>query len=275
MNDAATQELLRDIAAGFAALPEVRAVVLAGSQGSQFADERSDLDLYVYADSEPAEVWRFELAQRLGEQISIGNRFWETGDEWVAKQTGTVVDIMYRSPAWLREQLDRVLIRHQAAVGYSTCFVHNVLHSQALYDPDGWYAVQQARAAQPYPEGLRRAVVAKNHPVLRGMLSSYRHQIMLALARDDHVSVNHRVTALLASYFDILFALNRLPHPGEKRLLAHALERCPKRPQDIRLQVDALLQAAAPAAHGDLPRCVDRLLDDLDELLQTEGLIAG
>lgn len=275
MNGNLTHKLPEKIAAEFAALPEVSAVVLAGSKGGKFSDERSDIDLYVYAETEPPETWRAQLAARYGEQISIGNRFWETGDEWVARQSGTVVDIMYRSPGWIREQLDRVLVRHQASVGYSTCFVHNVLHSQALYDLNGWYAAQQARAAQPYPEGLRRAIVAKNHPVLRGTLSSYRHQIMLALARNDHVSINHRITALLASYFDILFAVNGLPHPGEKRLLVHVLERCPKRPQEIRRQVDELLQAAAPAGHADLPGCIDRLLDGLDGLLRTEGLIAG
>jgi hypothetical protein len=29
------------------------------------------------------------------------------------------------------------------------------------------------------------------------------------------VSLNHRTAALLASYFDVLFALNRVHHPGD------------------------------------------------------------
>lgn len=273
MEEKLTQKLLGEITAEFAGLPEVRAVVLAGSKGGTMSDARSDIDLYIYAETEPPEAWRAELAGKYGEQISIGNRFWETGDEWIAVRTGTVVDIMYRTPAWISEQLDRVLLRHQASVGYSTCFVHNVLHSRAIYDPDGWYAVLQNMAARPYPEELRRAVVAKNHPILRGLLSSYRHQIELALARNDLVSINHRIAALLASYFDILFAVNRLPHPGEKRLVAHVQERCTKRPRDFQGDVEALLQSVAPSARTDMIARIDRLLDSLDELLQTEGLI--
>jgi hypothetical protein len=273
MSKTGTASLLEEITAEFAALPEVRAVILAGSRGGRFPDKDSDLDLYVYAPTEPAMSWRAELARKFGDRAHIGNTFWEPGDEWIASRTGNVVDLMYRSPAWMEEQFDRVLLRQQASVGYSTCFIYNVLHSQPLFDRDGWFASLAARARQPYPEALRAAIVAKNHPILRGTLSSYAVQINLALGRDDLVSVNHRIAALLASYFDILFAVNRTFHPGEKRLVAHALASCSKRPPDLQKNVTAVLSAIPVAAQHDLIPRLNALLDGLDELLIEERLL--
>lgn len=272
MLEAGTQSLMTAIAGEFAKLPEVAAVVFAGSRGGGLSDEGSDIDLYVYADPEPAQAWRTGLVQKLGNRASVGNAFWEPGDEWVATRTGNIVDIMYRTPAWIEQQLDRVLLRHQASVGYSTCFVYNVLHSGILHDRDGWFAALQAKARQPYPEALRRAVIAKNHPILRGTLSSYVHQIEMALQRNDRVSVNHRTTALLASYFDILFAVNRTYHPGEKRLVAHVLKECRQRPPDFEAQVNRLLSAIASSG---VLASVNELLDGLDALLLEEELIRG
>lgn len=261
------------VAAEFSALPEVTAVVLSGSKGGEFSDDLSDIDLYVYAEIEPSKAWRADLGRKFGERVSIGNNFWEPGDEWVALHAGIVVDIMYRSTAWIEEQLDHVLLRHQASVGYSTCFVHNVLYSKPLYDRNGWFASLRLKAEQPYPEQLRRAIIAKNHPILRSTLSSYVHQIAVALDREDHLSVNHRITALLASYFDILFAINRLYHPGEKRLVAYVLAKCPKRPPDLQKQVNELLRAIAPTGQSAALERVNDLLDGLDTLLIAERLI--
>ena len=267
------QALMEDIAGEFAKLPEVTAVVLSGSQGSELSDAGSDLDLYVYSEHEPSKAWRADLAQKFGGRASIGNDFWEPGDEWIALRTGNIVDIMYRSPAWIEQQFDRVLLRHQASVGYSTCFVYNVLHSKTLFDRGKWFASLRAKAEQPYPEPLRRAIIAKNHPILRSTLSSYAHQIAMALQRNDSLSVNHRITALLASYFDILFAINRLFHPGEKRLLAYVLACCPKHPPDFEAQVHELLSVIAPSGQPEVPGRVNDLLDGLDALLIDERLI--
>jgi len=273
MIESGAQALIKEISGEFAKLPEVTAVVLSGSQGSELSDDASDLDLYVYAEHEPSKAWRADVARKFGKCASIGNDFWEPGDEWVAWRTGNVVDIMYRSPAWIEQQLDRVLLRHEASVGYSTCFVYNVLHSKTLYDRDRWFATLRAKAEQAYPEPLRRAIVAKNHPILRSTLSSYTHQIEMALQRNDSLSVNHRITALLASYFDILFAINRLFHPGEKRLVAYVLAKCPKRPPQFETQVRELLSAIAPAGQSDVPGIVNDLLDGLDALLIEEQLM--
>jgi hypothetical protein len=166
------------------------------------------------------------------------------------------------------------LVRHEASVGYSTCFWHNVLHSVRLYDRDGWYHELQAAARRPYPEPLKHAILAKNHPILRQSLSSYLSQIERAVDRGDGVSVQHRVTAVLASYFDILFAVNELPHPGEKRLLPFALTRCAKRPRCMEDRVRSLLGVPAMPTTPAVISAVSGLLDDLDALLEAEQMLA-
>src|SRR5689334_5569429 len=137
---------------------------------------------------------------------------------------------MFRDLSWITDQLARVLDRHEASIGYSTAFWFNVKTSRSLFDRNGLFRQLQEKAAQPYPEPLRRNIVAKNHPILRATQSSYAYQIERALHRNDAVSANHRVAALLASFFDILFALNRQPHPGEKRLIRWAETICPLAP---------------------------------------------
>lgn len=259
------------LAAGFAALPEVEAVALGGSRAGGQAGPDSDVDLYVYAAAEPALAARRAIAAP-GRRLELDNRFFETGDEWVDAATGLGVDVMYRHPAWIEEQLDGLLVRHQARVGYTTAFWHNVRCSAALFDRSGWYGRLQAGAAVPYPEPLRRAVVARNQPLLRRNLSSYLEQMRRAAARGDAVSVQHRAAAFLASWFDLLFALNRQTHPGEKRLVALAEAACPLRPPRMAEQVRALVEAVPG------PEAVERadaLGEALDALLLAEGLIDG
>ena len=249
-----------------ASLPQVEAVALAGSRTSAFPDQDSDVDLYVYVTEDVPVDLRAGIAAG-SPRAEIGNATWEPGDEWIDGATGTRVDVMYRHVRWIEEQLDRVLVRHEASVGYSTCFWYNVLHSQSMFDRSGWFAGLQRRTAVPYPTELRRAIIAKNHPLLRHNQSSYMHQIELAVKRSDPVSVNHRVGALLASYFDVLFAVNEQPHPGEKRLLQHAA-RCAKSPRNLERQVNAVLESD----NAEVGARISVMIDSLDEMLRQEKL---
>ena len=264
--------LTASVAAAFADVPAVVAVALAGSEGAGAADERSDLDIYVYAEAPIALADRNAIAAHFATRREVGNHFWEPGDEWIDRQSGRHVDVMYRTPGWIEEQLERVLVRHEASVGYTTCFWHNVRHSTPLFDRSGWYRALQASAARPYPQPLRRAIVARNHPILRQTLSSYLAQIERAVRRDDSVSIQHRITALLASYFDILFAVNELPHPGEKGLLQIAATRCAKTPREMEAHINTLLEMAARPATLAVVKQINALLDSLDALLVDERL---
>lgn len=269
--------LAQSIGEQFGSLPQVLAIALAGSRTTLVADESSDFDFYVYVEGEiPVDI-REGIARQLGDRkIEINNQFWEPGDEWIDINTGCGADIMYRSPEWIEAEIDRILVKHQASVGYSTCFWWNVLTSVSLYDRDGWFQQLQANADRPYPEKLRQAIIAKNYPILRRNISSFRHQLESAVSRCDSVSIVHRTAAFLGSYFDIVFAVNSIPHPGEKRLVERATSLCAKLPERLESQICSLTHSIAlPAGDRQILECLDGLVDSLDRLLIETNLIAA
>lgn len=71
--------------------------------------------------------------------------------------------------------------------------------------------------------------------------ASYYEQIEKAINRNDIVSINHRISAFMASYFDIIFAVNELLHPGEKRLVKYAKDNCQILPNNFEENINKLL----------------------------------
>ena len=92
--------------------------------------------------------------------------------------------------------------------------------------------------------------------------ASYYEQIEKALKRTDIVSVNHRISAFLASYFDIIFAINKLLHPGEKRLIKFAEENCKILPKDFGLNIEKLLNQP----NLNTLKIVDDMVENLREI---------
>ena len=81
---------------------------------------------------------------------------------------------------------------------------------------------------------------------MRGLIYLYQrtiaNRIKKALKRGDLVSVSHRTAAFLEAYFDFLFALNGVPHPGEKRLVQLCRERCKLLPRRFEENLERLFQ---------------------------------
>lgn len=269
--------LARQIAGLFTPLAEVEAVALGGSRGGGgvAADPSSDIDLYVYTRGDIPLAVREGIVEASGgaSRADMDMRFWGPGDEWLNARAGIHVDAIYFDAAWMEEQIDRVLVRHEARLGYTTCFWHTVRGSIVLEDPRGWFAGLQERCRIDYPDELRRNIVALNHPVLRGVLPAYATQLAKAVRRRDLVSINHRLAGMLASYFDIVFAVNRVPHPGEKRLIEAAAGSCSLLPAGMAADLTEILETATMDLAG-LPDRVARLLDGLDGLLREEGFEA-
>ena len=262
------QHKANELAQQFAAFPQVATVALGGSQSSGSADFGSDIDLYVYTEEEIPPEEQAALIERSGgaTRSDLNMPYWGGLNMWADAVTGITVDCMYFRTGWIEEQVARVMDEHRPSLGYSTSFCRTVKQSIILYDPRGWFEALQARSKQDYPEALRRNIIAHNHPVLRTLMSSYLCQIENAVRRGDFVSMNHRVAALLASYFDILFALNRVFHPGEKRLLSFAHKECSILPMAMEDDVTAVLMATG-SAKVEVIQHVNRMLDRMDELL--------
>ncbi|HEY52742.1 MAG TPA: DUF4037 domain-containing protein [Caldilineae bacterium] len=259
------------IAEEFKNISGVETIALGGSQASGAIDHQSDVDLYIYSKEIIPLSKRQAVIEKLGaSRVDLNLTFWDTGDEWFDLETGIEVDVMYWSPVWIEEQIERVLTKHQASMGYTTCFWRTVKNSKILFDCDGWFEALQKKSNRPYPEQLKRAIVAKNHPILRVVIPSYYAQIKKALGRRDLVSVNHRVAAMFASYFDVLFALNEVLNPGEKKIIKFVQAECSKIPIDLERQIDDILQSAAIGDKIIMER-IDKLIDGLDEILVDEG----
>lgn len=223
----------------FSALAEVEAVALGGSRSGTRFDAKSDYDVYLYCTGPVAESCRREILEKYCCHIELGNCFWELEDNCTMKN-GVDIDILYRNLEDFAADVASVAERFQARNGYTTCMWHNLQTCRILYDRNNGLQALKDRFQIPYPEPLRENIISRNRALLHGFLPSYDGQIWKAASRMDLVSINHRVSAFLESYFDILFALNRQTHPGEKRLMALCRESCPVLPENFEENISAL-----------------------------------
>lgn len=235
----------------FAKLPEIEAIALGGSRAGTNYDEKSDYDLYIYCTRIPEESVRKQILEKYCRYMEIGNSFWELEDDCTLKND-IDIDILYRNIEDFSQMIYSVVNEHIAYNGYTTCMWHNLLNGK-LKDLQDTYRI-------PYPDELRRNIIHKNLRLLTENLPSYDMQIKKAVARNDMVSINHRTTAFLESYFDIIFALNRLTHPGEKRIVQYLKEKAEILPDDFEENLKKLFQ--------ELYVDSDKALQTLKEMIQ-------
>lgn len=173
--------------------------------------------------------------------MEIGNSFWELEDDCTLKD-GIDIDILYRNIEEFTKTIHSVVDEHIAYNGYTTCMWHNLLNCRILYDKNGKLENLQNKYRIPYPNELRNNIINKNFRLLTRNLPSYDTQIKKAITRNDMVSINHRTSAFLESYFDIIFALNKLTHPGEKRIVQYLKEKATILPDNFENNLNELFQ---------------------------------
>jgi len=213
-------------------LDNVEAIALGGSRAGELYDNKSDYDVYVYVTAPIDEKLRREILSEHCGYMEIGNHYWEYEDNCVLN-SGIDIDILYRNLDDFCRGIEAVVVQCQPSNAYTTCMWHNLLQCKILYDRDGRMGAAREKYDIPYPQELKQAILRRQLKLMDAAMPAYRVQIEKAVRRGDLVSINHRVTEFLASYFDLLFALNEKTHPGEKRLMELCRKNCAVLPENF------------------------------------------
>ena len=262
-----------DLVYEFSKLEEVNGILLAGSHATKTNDKDSDYDIYIYTYKEIALKKRKEITDKFFRYMELDNTFWEKEDDGVLSESNIEVEIIYRDLDWIDNSLKRTLLEFKADTGYTTCFWSNLINSIILYDKNDELNKLQQKYRISYPKELKENIIKKNYPLLKKQMPAYYNQIEKALKRNDFISVNHRIAAFLASYFDIIFAINEMSHPGEKKLLKIIRDNNLKIPKEMYENIESILKLTATSSL-DILLEIDDLVNNLDGLLVSEGIKA-
>lgn len=244
---------------------EVEAIALGGSRAGDNFDEKSDYDVYLYCVRDIPEKAREDVLRKYCSRIEIGNRFWEYEDNCTLND-GIDIDILYRNLDDFARGISEVVDKYQAQNGYTTCMWHNLYTCKIIYDREKRLTSLQEKYTRSYPQELKKNIIERNMKLLRYAMPAYEIQIAKAVKRNDIVSINHRVTEFMASYFDIIFAQNELTHPGEKRLVELCEKNCSILPQNFRENIDKMyrnLYQYPERVQGD----IDNIINELEKVL--------
>ena len=239
-------------------LEQVEAISLGGSRSGENYDEKSDYDVYVYVTEPLSEQVRKGILEKYCGYMEIGNHYWEYEDNCVLNN-GIDIDILYRSLDDFCKEVSDVAEKHIPHNGYTTCMWHNLLTCKIIYDKNSRLQKAKERFCIPYPDELKKNIIERNINLLYAAMPAYSSQILKASARNDRVSIVHRTAAFLESYFDIIFAVNKKTHPGEKRLMELCRKNCRILPNRFEENLNQLFD--------DMLNHTDKLEYDINEIV--------
>ena len=222
--------------------PEVKAIALGGSGVNNTSDNLSDIDVYIFVEKDIAVKNREKLVKQYSSKYEVGGEYFGSGDEFFVDKLNIQLDVMYWNVNWFESIVENTWFKYYPSNGYTTAFLFTLNNFQIIYDKDNWLKTIQDSIQTKYPNELKQNIIKRNMMLLKDKpFASYYEQIEKAINRNDIVSINHRISAFMASYFDIIFAVNELLHPGEKRLVKYAKDNCQILPDNFEENINKLL----------------------------------
>ncbi len=252
----------------YSRLDGVKAIGIGGSRAAKSSDPTSDYDIYLFTEKEPDVKDRLAIVKAVSSKYEVGSDYFGPGDEYFVDEENVEFDVMFFDATWFEGIVRSVWLDGRASNGYTTAFLFTLSNLDIKYDPQGWLKGLKEIISTPYPGKLRENIIHRNMMLMKDKpFSSYIEQIKKAVERNDLNSLNHRSAAFFESYFDALFAANRLLHPGEKRLIAFALANCSILPQDFEKDITSALKCRDDA----IVPLLSEMTEKLRSCIRTQG----
>lgn len=227
----------------FINIKEVEAIAIGGSTSAKTSDKKSDIDVYIFSAVDIPIEKRADIIKPISSKYEIGGEYFGAGDEFWVDEANVQLDIMYWNTSWFENIFDSVWIKHYPSNGYTTCFLYTLKNFNIIYDKNNWLKNLQEKLNVEYPTELQNNIIKRNLMLMKDKpFASYYEQIEKAINRKDINSINHRISAFVASYFDVIFAINKQLHPGEKRLIDFALKKCKILPNKFEINLLKLFE---------------------------------
>ncbi len=255
---------LHHIVTAIGDLPGVVAITLGGSMATGFADDLSDLDVYVYY-REPlaASAERAVRLRPLADEGTLEVGIPTFGLEDHLYVEGKLIELVYLDLDRLSAEVEQAYGQGLSSEGYTTALLYILFRSQVFHDATGEVTALRERLQAAYPEPTRARLLREQPELLRYYLELLR----ISQRRDDSLYVQHMRYSIQMVFFNLLFALNRQYHPGGKRLLAHA-QRCAIQPPDLVARWDYIARLSAD--DGAVADLLQEQIDDLFRLIEAD-----
>ena len=252
-------------------------IALGGAHAKDMDDPASDLDLYVFA----RQVLPGAERRRLCESYSVDIQsivVW--GDDAPFIQGGT--DFIYQGQkveCWLRniDYIDGIIAECRAGIVQHTLVTWTVmgfynhcalsdLHNMAPVD-DGCGVLARWKAqVSEYPPKLREAILSRHMAAAKFWPQNFHY--FSAIERGDTLYVQGIVNQVIHNLIQVLFALNEVYFPGDKKLDL-AMDHLSRKPADFTARVKRIVTPQVTADRAFLDwQCgeLNALVNEVEKL---------
>lgn len=253
-------------------------IAVGGSHAKGGGDAHSDVDIYLFADAVlPAAERDAAVARALGPAARPAS--WGADEPFVQGGTdflhrGQRIEVWLRSAGQVEDAIRASLrgeVRREPAVWAVMGFFGHValadVQSMRIVEDPGGMLARWKDEVRAYPEPLRRAILRRFTAEAAFWPGNPHYHS--AVERGDAIYASAIVQQVAQALIQVIFALNRVYFPGEKKL-AEAMDGLPVQPPDFAARLQALLfpacEPGVPALR-DQQRELTALLDEMKQLV--------